>query len=139
MSKRISETAFASQVEDLLNIGHWRWMHPRPGRVRRYGRDVYETAYSGHKGWLDYVALRPPRLLVFELKDAYSKMTPEQEEWFNLWEECQKTLLLDAVTLRNGKGVIEMGFARGKTTTLILPEVYLWRPSQIEEVTEILR
>jgi len=108
MSKGISETAFASQVEALLDIGHWRWMHPRPARVRRHGQDIYETAYSGHKGWLDYLALRPPRILVFELKNDKAKMTPEQVMWFELWK-------------------------------MVLNEVYLWRPSQIEEIVECLR
>jgi len=138
MSKGISETAFASQIEDLLNIGHWRWMHPRPGRVRRYGRDVYETAYSGHKGWLDYLALRPPRILVFELKDAYSKMTPEQEEWFEMWLEVKREITFEPIRMKRGRAEIQ-GTIEGQVALMTFPEVYLWRPKQIDEIAEILR
>ena len=113
MSQSITETAFSYNIEDALYKLGWRWMHPRPARVRRHGRDIYETAYSGHKGWLDYFAIRAPRILVFELKDDKANMTPEQEEWFAAWLACQK----DNPFL----------------------EVYLWRPKQFCEILEVLK
>ncbi len=125
MRKGISETAFASQVEGLLTLYGWQWVHFRPARVMRRGREIYETAYSGKKGFLDYLALRPPRILVAELKDAYKPLTPEQEEWFECWKECQMEIASASISEPVG--------------TLIIPEVYLWRPSQFEEVVECLR
>ncbi len=136
MSKGISETAFASQVEDLLEIYHWLWMHIRPARVRRGGRDVYETPYSGHKGWLDYLALRPPRIVVFELKDAYKQMTPEQEEWFKAWEDCQRTVIFEPLRVKGSTAALSClkGLPIGT-----MPEVYLFRPLDIERVVEVLK
>ena len=135
MSQKISETAFASQVEDLLEIYKWVWIHLRPARVRRGGRDVYETAYSGHKGFLDYVALRPPRIVIFELKDQYKPLTPEQELWFKTWEDCQRTVIFEPLRVKGATAALSClkGLPIGT-----MPEVYLWRPSQFDEVRRIL-
>jgi len=110
--QNISETAFAYNVEDALRQLGWQFYHPRPARVKRHGRETYETPYSGHKGWLDYVALKPPRVLVFELKDNRKPMTPEQEEWWQLWEECKKS----------NPNI----------------ELYLWRPRDMDKILELL-
>ena len=80
----MNEGDFATQIEDLLAIGGWdRWIHMRPGRVRRGGKDIYETAYSGHKGFLDYLAMRTltKETIWFELKGDGGKLTPEQRDW----------------------------------------------------------
>lgn len=61
------------------------------------------------KGFPDIVACRPPRLLFIELKSEKGKVTEAQQEW------------LDALK------------ATGKV------EVYLWKPSQFEEIVELLR
>ena len=73
---------------------------------------------EGGKGWLDYIALRPPRIIVVELKDDYTKMTPEQEEWFYMWRKCE---------MYNSNG------------ELLNPELYLFRPKQIDEIAVILK
>ena len=112
--KRISETAFSTQVEELFDRFGWKWMHIKPS-IMQSGRWA-SSMNEGGKGWLDYVALRPPRIVVAELKDAYTKMTLEQEEWFNMWKECQEEI-----------GILDM------------PEVYLWRPKHIYEIISILR
>lgn len=114
--KRISETAFASQVEDALTRFGWKWMHIKPS-IMQSGKWA-SSMNEGGKGWLDYIALRPPRMIVAELKDAYTKMSPEQEEWFDMWKECQ--LCYDT------------------SKQVIVPEVYLWRPDNIEDVISIL-
>ena len=137
MAKGISETAFASQIESLLNIYGWRWMHPRPARVRRGGKDVYETAYSGHKGFLDYVAVRMPRLLFFELKDEKRAMTPEQEAWFEDLSSCQLAVVNEPLEVKGNKATVVFGM-NAVPAVILLPEVYLWRPSQFDEVKEIL-
>lgn len=104
--KGLSETAFASQVEDLLDMFGWKWMHIRPS-IMQSGKWA-SSMNKGGKGWLDYLALRPPnRILVAELKDDYSKRTPEQIEWWTAWE-------------------------------FYPVELYLWRPKDIEEVMKIL-
>jgi len=133
--QNISEKDFAYNVEDALNKLGWRWFHPRPARVRRHGRDIYETAYAGHKGFLDYLALRPPRILVFELKTAKMKMTPEQEEWFDAWESCQRAVTTEPIDLtkhQTHRVINGLKF-------YVMPEVYLWRPKDFEEILEILK
>lgn len=102
--ENISEIAFASQVESLLNLFGWLWCHFRPARSNKGWR----TPLAGHKGLPDYVAVRDGVLLFAELKDRYGKPSREQQEW------------IDALK------------AAGQ-------QVYLWRPGDIDEVTEILR
>lgn len=119
---RISETAFASQVEDLLNLRGWHWAHFRPAMTDKGWR----TPVSGFgKGFLDYIALRPPRILVIELKDSYKNLSPEQEVWWEKWRECQ-------LMIANMQDWAKHGYA-------IIPEVYLWRPSDIDGIIEILK
>ncbi len=133
---KISEGDLASQVESLLNIYHWQWIHIRPARVLRHGKETYETSYSGHKGFLDYLCLRPPRIIVFELKNEKGELTPEQKEWYRLWEECQKVITLGPLDISGAVAALGM---INPIPILYLPEVYLWRPSDIETVIEILK
>ena len=136
MTLKISETMFAGQVEDLLSIYRWHWYHPRPARVLRGGKEIYETPYAGQKGFLDYLALRPPRILVVELKDETKEMSPEQSEWFRLWEECQRTIIVQPLKIKGNRVDMKL---KETTTILTLPEIYLWRPSDYDQVKEILR
>jgi len=86
----ITERDFSSQVESLLTLFQWRWMHSRPARVMRHGEETYETAYSGHKGWLDYAATRDGVLLIMEIKSETGKLTKEQKEWVDEWEKVSQ-------------------------------------------------
>jgi len=105
----ITEKDFATQVEDLLKLYGWKFYHV-----------LEQRSYSKRtsKGFPDYVAVRPPRLIFAELKSEEGKLTPEQEEWLDLLRECQ----LGTIVLPED-----------------CPEVYLWWPSQIEEIAEILK
>ena len=134
MPKRISETAFASQVEDLFRRFGWKFMHIKPAMTGK-GAWVSRTNEEG-KGWLDYLAIRPPRIVVCELKDAYGKMTPEQEEWFKAWEECQHTIVVEPMKLSGTTAIMRL---HANIPTLTTPEVYLFRPADIDRVIEILR
>ena len=110
----LKESDFASQVEDLLKLYGWYWCHFRPARTEKGWR----TAITGHKGFPDYVAVRNGRLVFAELKSEKGKLTPEQQEW------------QDVLHLLNRKRL---------RMNMISPiEVYLWRPSQFEEVRGIL-
>ncbi len=132
MTKGISETAFASQVEDLFNIYHWHWAHFRPA----FSNKGWRTPVSGKgKGFLDYIALRPPRILVAELKDDHSKMRPEQEEWFEKWKDCQRAVTTEPIDLNKWKTHRLINGLK----FYVMPEVYLWRPQQIDEIVECLK
>jgi hypothetical protein len=61
------------------------------------------------EGFPDCTIIKIPRLIFAELKSEKGKLTPAQEEWLELLKQC-KTI-----------------------------EAYCWRPSQFEEIAEILR
>ena len=137
MPKRegISETAFASQVEDLFERFDWKWQHQRPAR-RKDGS--WYTAISGHPGFPDYIAAREKdgRLLFAELKDEKSQLEPDQVKWFEVLRECQRSVLAEPIPVARNVDLV----AFLKTCHFInIPEVYLWRPSQFEEIARILR
>ena len=126
--KGISEAAFATQVEDLLTRYDWRWVHPRPAWDPQ--KDGYRTAFRGWdpdgnqgKGMPDYIAVHREqhRLLFIELKKEGGKLGPGQEGWLG-----------DLRFLRRHIFEPMQG-------PIVMPEVYLWRPSQIEEILEIIR
>ena len=131
MAKGISETAFSSQVEDLLKLFGWRFTHFRPA----WSSKGYRTPIVGNKGFPDYCAVRPPRLIFAELKDDHTKPTPEQEEWLEDLRECVKMITLTAVEY------IPKGLPIYSGEDKLIPslEVYLWRPSMFNEITELLR
>lgn len=130
--EKISETAFASQVEDLLKLYRWRWTHIRPA----WSSKGWRTPIKGDQGLPDYIAVRSPRLIFAELKDQYSKTTPEQQEWLDQLEMCQKAVVASPMEVRGAIATLMLGREVG---TILIPEVYLWRPSQFNEVKEILR
>ena len=105
MRLELTERDFSTAVEDLLSTFGWRWTHFRPARTEH----SWVTALSGHKGFLDYIAVRLSRLLIFELKSERGKLTPDQTEW------------LDALE------------ATGKV------EVYIWKPGDWFQILECLR
>ncbi len=79
--------------------------------ARLYRWRVYHPWLSirSERGWPDLALCRPPRLILAELKSERGKATPPQEEWLALLAACP--------------GV----------------EVYLWRPSDFDTITSVLR
>jgi len=115
-SKGISETDFATQVHDLLNLFGWRWCHIRPAWSERGWR----TPIQGHdpdgfkgKGLPDIIAVRRGLCIFAELKDDKSELSPEQEAWARD---------LQAVAAHS------LGVC-----------YFVWRPKMIESIVEILR
>lgn len=133
-SIKISERDFSTQVEDLLNIYHWRWAHFRPARTMKGWR----TALSGYKGFPDYIAVRPPRLIFSELKDEYSEPSPEQEAWLEDFRSCRLAVVNQPLEVEGNKTILPFGLHL-IPAVIINPEVYLWRPKDIDQITLILR
>lgn len=75
------------------------------------GWAVYHPWLSIHspRGWPDLALCRPPRLILAELKTEKGKVTPAQGRWLGLLAECP--------------GV----------------EAHLWRPSDLDAITGVLR
>ena len=134
MTKGISETAFASRVEDLLEMFGWHWCHFRPALTGAGWR----TAMTGHKGIPDYIAARPPRLIFAELKDEVKETTPEQEAWLECLRDCQLAVVNEPLEVKGNKATLVFGL-NAIPAVIVNPEVYLWRPSQFDEIAEVLR
>lgn len=106
----MSERDFQTEVIDLLHLYRWRVAHFEGVNVLRPdGRRYYATpAKADGKGWPDLVAVKPPRLLIAELKRDGQYPTPDQREWL---------ADLEAV----GRAMLTPG-------GVAVPEVYVWRP-----------
>ena len=126
----ITETQFATQVEDLLERFGWRWLHIKPS-IMQSGQWASSMNTKG-KGWPDYTCVREGRLIFAELKDRLSHTTPEQDDWLGDLRECVKHITLEPVAV--GKMTL---LPHGKLIPSI--EVYLWRPADFEKIMEILR
>ena len=91
-----TEKAFQSAVRDYARLRGWRCYC------------VWDSRHSP-KGWPDLVLLRPPRLVVAELKSTRGRLTQDQREALGLLAGCP--------------GV----------------ETYLWRPRDWPEIEEVLK
>lgn len=100
-----TESAFLRQVLDLSRLRGWRSAHFRASRTKRGWR----TAVQGDgKGFPDLLLIRPPRLIVAELKLAGKWPSQEQDEWLKAFQFCP--------------GV----------------DAFVWRPSDWEELKKVL-
>src|SRR5579864_2616474 len=73
----LTESDWSRRVVDCARLFRWRYYHARPARTTR----GWVTAMSGDRGWPDLVLLRPPRLILAELKSDTGQPTPEQSDW----------------------------------------------------------
>ncbi|MDQ2727540.1 MAG: VRR-NUC domain-containing protein [Actinomycetota bacterium] len=102
----ISEAEFCAQILDLARIFRWRSAHFRPA-LTKHG---WRTPVQGDgAGWPDLVLVRPPRIVVAELKAAKGRLRPEQIEWLADFGACP--------------GV----------------ETFEWRPKDWDQIAEVLR
>lgn len=71
----LSEKDLQQQVLDLATLYGWRHFHVRDSR----GSDP---------GWPDLVLLRPPKLLIVELKRETGRLSVAQSDWLRLLDMC---------------------------------------------------
>jgi hypothetical protein len=69
----------------------------------------WSTAVRGTIGFPDYIAVRKDRVVCAELKAEKGRLSSEQKRWLSLLEQSGKV------------------------------EVYVWRPSDLQQIAEILR
>ena len=121
--RELTEAQFQRQVTDLAEKCRWHWMHVSYGpKLDRSGAVVrYTTPTTGTmaKGWPDLVLVRERdrRLIFAELKREVGKTDPEQDEVLTILRRLD-------------------GGAFGVDVPLI--EVFVWRPSDIDEIAHIL-
>jgi hypothetical protein len=92
----ITEKQFTAQLKDLAETLGWMFYHP------------FLSVHSA-RGYPDCTLVRPPRLILCELKTNKGQPTAAQHEWLEALQACL--------------GV----------------ECYLWRPSDMDDIVEILR
>lgn len=90
-----SEKDFQDAVLDLAHLNGWQTYH------------TYESRRSA-AGFPDLFLVRPPRIVIAELKTARGRITSAQRAWLDLLERCP--------------GV----------------EVYVWRPAGFDEIARVL-
>lgn len=105
----ISEEDWQSTVIENARIRGWRIAHFRPALDPRRGGS-WRTAMDGDPGFPDLVLVKPGRLIFAELKSEKGAVSPGQRMW------------LDKLVTVAGAGV----------------NVYVWRPSDLSWVLEVL-
>lgn len=78
----------AELLDGILRVARlygWRSAHFRPARTAHGWR----TPVGGDgKGWPDLFLVRPPRLLVVELKSGTGRVEPDQRRWLEDLAAC---------------------------------------------------
>lgn len=69
----------------------------------------WATALKGSKGFPDYIAVRRDRVVCAEIKNETGRLSTDQKHWLKLLTDTGKV------------------------------EVYLWRPTDLEQIIETLR
>ncbi|WP_346927547.1 hypothetical protein, partial [uncultured Arthrobacter sp.] len=78
----MSERELQDAVIELARLLGWRVAHFRPARVRRGGREIYETPVAADgKGWPDLVLVRGSRLIFAEMKSGTGRLSDAQIAW----------------------------------------------------------
>ncbi len=111
---KMLESDWKTRVIDAAKLFGWRTAHFRPARTK-YG---WRTAMEGDTGFPDLVLVKPPRLILAELKRGKAttkagKPSDEQAEWLRQlgsvpgveaycwtpeqWQEVYLTLAKDSV------------------------------------------
>ena len=130
---KLTEEEFQRMVIEVAYAYKWMVAHFRKARTLK---GWVTPVQADGKGWPDLVLVRPPRIIFSELKSEKGKLTPEQQNWMTLLKECQRVITLEPLELENGRAVMKQV---RKARTLVIPEIYLWKPSDWEEIAECLR
>lgn len=117
--RALSEQEFRDQVNDLAAMLGWSWMTVGPLRTAH----GWKTATRGPlgKGWPDTVYVKPgefPRTLFVEFKKELGKVDPDQERVLTILRRLE---------------------VRGNNGEYATTRVYVWRPSDMDTIVEILR
>lgn len=113
------EAAFQGQVIEIAHLYRWRVAHFRPAQTSRGWRTP--VAADG-AGFPDLVLIRPPELIIAELKSEKGTLSPAQREWVG-----ELTLVEEAIAQ-----------AAGQPPHRRLFEVNVWRPSDFDDIVKRL-
>jgi len=84
-----SEKDFQAQIVKQAQIAGWRVFHVGDSRkmVKR-GNAKFMVGDALAKGFPDLLLVKPPCILVIEVKRELGKTTPEQDEWLADFDAC---------------------------------------------------
>lgn len=83
----MSEAAFQASVIELAEALGWSVFHP-PDNMRRKNKNDEWYVQDVKVGYPDLTMLRPPEILVAELKSDTGKLRPGQQEWLDRFAAC---------------------------------------------------
>jgi hypothetical protein len=123
---QLTETQFQRQVTEMAQLLGWHWVHVshspqvKNGVVRKYTTPTHGTL---GKGWPDLMLIRErdKRLIFAELKSEVGAIRPDQRR------------VLDVLSSLVTEVVDPIGPGGARV------EVYVWRPSDIDEIERLLR
>lgn len=121
MRRAGGEAAFQAQVEQLARYYGWRVFHAPDNIPRRTasGRIVKQDV---EPGFPDLVLVRGPELIFAELKTEKGRVSPEQQEW------------IAALTVIGEEVYRHTRHLDDSAWDLPCVDVYLWRPSDFDEL-----
>jgi len=128
------EDGFQAQVIGLARLYQWRLIYHAPDNrpSGRTGRPQRLAAPEG-RGFPDLVLLRPPELVVAELKSDTGRIGPGQEDWIAAFAALGR-YVADLVEVAAGSD----GYADGSTLGDTAVDAYIWRPRDWDEVQQRL-
>jgi hypothetical protein len=115
LDRGITEAAFQDTVVELAKYHGWRIAHFRPARTEKGWR----TPMTGDPGFPDLVMVRRGRLVFAEMKRQSGRTTAEQGAWLSDL----------AFVGHRGAGIAEYP---------VVVEVFVWRPSDWDEIERVL-
>lgn len=103
--KALGESEFLDTIIDVAYFYGWKPYHVRAA----WSRKGWRTPIKGDRGFPDLVLVRPPRVIMAELKSERGKLAFEQKVWRDALIQCP--------------GI----------------EYYEWKPSMWEKINEVLK
>jgi hypothetical protein len=79
-----SEREYQDKIVEYARLMGWLINHQLPA-LRADGR--WRTAVQGHRGFLDLTLVRPPRLVVLEIKAELGRLTSYERRWLAAWQQ----------------------------------------------------
>lgn len=101
--RKMTERTLQDRVIYRAKKYGWRYAHAGRGIIEREdGSTTVTTPMSA--GWPDLFLLRPPRVLVIELKRELGEIRPEQLEWLQDFNACGiPAVIIRPSDLREGR------------------------------------
>lgn len=81
--RSLSEKQYQSQITQLATTYGWKWVHF--GDSRNTNKHGQQFGDKNAAGWPDLFLIRPPEIVVIEVKKELGTTTPNQDEWLDLF------------------------------------------------------